>query len=186
MKTALLLIDIQNDYFTGGKMELVGSIQAAAATARLLAACRKQCWPLYHIQHISTSPDATFFLSGTAGSEIYSGVSPLPGEPVMVKQFPNSFRETDLLERLRDDGVDTLLICGMMSHMCVDATVRAAFDFGFSCIVIHDACATRQLTFDGVTVPAAQVQASFMAALGAVYAQVKSVAEILENMASGG
>ena len=104
----------------------------------------------------------------------------------MVKQFPNSFRETDLQERLRDDGVDTLLICGMMSHMCVDATVRAAFDFGFSCIVIHDACATRQLTFGGVTVPAAQVQASFMAALGAVYAQVKSVAEILENMASGG
>ena len=186
MKTALLLIDIQNDYFPGGKMELVGSIQAAAATARLLAAFRKQCWPVYHIRHISTRPDATFFLPGTAGSEIYSGVSPLPGEPVMVKQFPNSFRETDLLERLRDDGVDTLLICGMMSHMCVDATVRAAFDFGFSCIVIHDACATRQLTFDGVSVPAAQVQASFMAALGAVYAQVKSVAEVLENMASSG
>ena len=186
MKTALLLIDIQNDYFPGGKMELVGSIQAAAATARLLAAFRKQCWSVYHIRHISTRPDATFFLPGTAGSEIYSGVSPLPGEPVMVKQFPNSFRETDLQERLRDDGVDTLLICGMMSHMCVDATVRAAFDFGFSCIVIHDACATRQLTFDGVTVPAAQVQASFMAALGVVYAQVKSVAEVLENMASGG
>ena len=186
MKTALLLIDIQNDYFPGGKMELVGSIQAAAATARLLAAIRKQCWLVYHIRHISTRPDATFFLTGTAGSEIYAGVSPLPGEPVIVKQLPNSFRETDLLERLRYDGVDTLLICGMMSHMCVDATVRAAFDFGFSCIVIHDACATRQLTFDGVTVPAAQVHASFMAALGAVYAQVKSVAEILENMASGG
>lgn len=185
MKTALLLIDIQNDYFLGGTMELVGSVEAVAAAARLLAAFRKQLWPVYHVQHIANRPNATFFLPGTPGAEIYPGVAPLPGEPVITKHFPNSFRETDLLERLKADNVGSLLICGMMSHMCVDATVRAAFDLGFSCIVAYDACATRDLSFSGATVPAKQVHASFMAALAAVYAQVKGVDEIVENVAVG-
>lgn len=184
MKTALLIIDIQNDYFPGGKMELVGSIQAASATARLLSAFRKQSWPVYHVQHISMQPGAAFFLPGTPGVEIYEAVRPLPSEPVITKHFPNSFRDTDLLERLRTDRIDSLLICGMMSHMCVDTTVRAAFDLGFSCILTHDACATRELAFNGITVPAAQVHASYMAALGAVFAQLKGVDGILESMAA--
>lgn len=182
MKTALLLIDLQNDYFPGGMMELVGTLQAAHAAARLLAAFRKQSWAVYHVQHISTRPNATFFLSDTAGVNIHDEVLPLSAEPVITKHFPNSFRDTDLLERLKADNIGSLLICGMMSHMCVDATVRAAFDYGFTCIVAHDACATKELTFKGVTVPATQVHASYMAALGAVYAQVKGVDEILNYL----
>ncbi|QXE87396.1 cysteine hydrolase [Geomonas nitrogeniifigens] len=184
MKTALLIIDIQNDYFPGGKMELVGSIEAAAATERLLAAFRKQSWPIFHVQHINTRPRSTFFLPDTAGSEIYASVSPMPREPVITKHFPSSFQETNLAEQLQDAEVDTLLVCGMMSHMCVDTTVREAFRLGFSCIVTHDACATRELTFNGVTVSAAQVHASYMAALGTVFARVLGVDEILENMAA--
>ncbi|GAM10402.1 putative isochorismatase family protein YddQ [Geobacter sp. OR-1] len=184
MKTALLIIDNQNDYFPGGKMELVGSVQAAAAALRLLSAFRKQSWPVYHVQHISMQPGATFFLPDTEGAAIHKSVAPLPTEPVITKHFPSSFRDTSLLEQLKADKIGTLLICGMMSHMCVDTTVRAAFDLGFSCIVTHDACATRDLSFNGVTVPAAQVHASYMAALGAVFAQVKGVEEILENISS--
>lgn len=184
MKTALLLIDIQNDYFPGGKMELEGTIQAAAAATRLLSVFRKEQWQVYHVQHISTQKEANFFLPETPGAEIHESVSPLPTEPVIVKHYPNSFRETNLLDRLKSNNVGTLLVCGMMSHMCVDATVRAAFDLGINCIVTHDACATRELSFNGVVVPAAQVHASFMAALGAVYAQVKGVDEIMENMAA--
>jgi nicotinamidase-related amidase len=184
MSTALLLIDIQNDYFPGHKMELSGSIQAAAAAARLLAAFRKQKWTVYHIQHISTQPGATFLLPDTTGVEIYEAVRPLATEPVITKHFPNSFRDTELLQRLKIDKISSLLICGMMTHMCVDATVRAAFDLGFSSIVTHDACATKELVFNGVTVPAKLVHASYMAALGAVFAQVKGVDEIMENMAA--
>jgi nicotinamidase-related amidase len=184
MSTALILIDIQNDYFPGGKMELSGSIQAASAAARLLAEFRKQSWSVYHIQHLSLQPGATFFLPDTKGSEIHESVRPRSAEPVITKHFPNSFRATELLERLKADNIGSLLICGMMSHMCVDATVRAAFDLGFTCILTHDACATRELVFNGTTVPAVQVQASYMAALGAVYAQVKGVDAILENMAA--
>ncbi len=182
MKTALLLIDIQNDYFPGGKMELVGSLQAASAAARLLAAFRKQSWAVYHVQQISTRPNSKFFLPDTAGVEIHEAVRPLSEEPVIIKQFPNSFRDTGLVERLKAENIGSLLIGGMMSHMCVDATVRAAFDLGFTCIVTHDACATRDLSFNGITVPAAHVHASCMAALGAVYAQVKGVDEIMENV----
>ena len=182
MKTALLIIDIQNDYFPGGKMQLDGSLDAAAAAARLLAASRKLSWSVVHVQHIAVQPNPTFFLPGTPGADIHASVAPLPDEAVIIKHYPNSFRNTDLLEQLKSAGVDTLLICGMMSHMCVDTTVRAAFDLGFSCIVTHDACATRELEFNGVTVPAKQVHASYMAALGAVFAQVKGVDEILENM----
>lgn len=182
MKTALLIIDIQNDYFPGGKMELVGSIEAAAAAARLLAAFRKQSWSVFHVRHIAAQPNPTFFLPETLGADIHTRVAPLPGEAVITKHYPSCFRNTDLLEQLKSTGVDTLLICGMMSHMCVDTTVRAAFDLGFSCIITHDACATRELSFNGVTVPAEQVHASYMAALGAVFAQVKGVDEILENM----
>lgn len=184
MKTALLIIDIQNDYFPGGKMELEGSEQAASAAARLLAAFRKNKWSVYHVQHINTRPNASFFLPDTAGVEIHQAVQPLNGEPVVTKHFPNSFRETSLLDSLKHDNVSSLIICGMMSHMCVDATVRAAFDYGFKCIVAHDACATRELAFNDVSVPAKQVHASYMAALGAVYAQTKGVDEVLENMAS--
>ena len=125
-----------------------------------------------------------FFCLTLLEPQIHESVRPLSTEPVITKNFPNSFHATDLLERLKADNVGSLLICGMMSHMCVDATVRAAFDLGFSCILTHDACATRELTFNGITVPAAQVHASYMAALGAVYAQVKSVDEILENMSA--
>ena len=65
-----------------------------------------------------------------------------------------------------------------MSHMCIDATTRAAVDFGFPCTVIHDACATRDLVFGGLTIPAAQVHGAFMAAL-APYARVLSLEEYL-------
>jgi nicotinamidase-related amidase len=181
MTTALLIIDIQNDYFPGGSMELDGSIQAANKAAQLLELFRREQKPVYHVQHISSRSDATFFLPGTPGAEIHETVRPLPGEPVITKHLPNSFRGTGLLERLKEDRIDSLLICGMMTHMCVDATVRAAFDLGFACTLVHDACATRQLAFNGVVVPAMQVHASYMAALGAVYARVKIVDEVIAD-----
>jgi nicotinamidase-related amidase len=184
MSTALILIDIQNDYFPGGRMELVDSTEAARAAALLLSSFRKASWPVYHIQHISAQPTATFFLPGSAGAEIHLSVSPLPDEAVITKHYPNSFRETDLLDRLKADGIDQLLICGMMTSMCVDATVRAAFDLGFACTVAKDACATRDLMLDGETVPARQVQIAFLSPLSAVYAQIRSTDAILDGISA--
>ncbi|HEX9079208.1 MAG TPA: cysteine hydrolase family protein [Desulfuromonadaceae bacterium] len=183
MSTALILIDIQNDYFPGGRMELAGSTEAAAAAARLLTGFRQTRWPVFHIRHLSTRPNATFFLPDTPGCEIHGSVLPLPEEPVIIKHYPNAFRETDLLDRLKAAGIDRLLLCGMMTSMCVDATTRAAFDLGFSCTVAGDACATRDLAFEGETVPARHVHGAFLAALGAVYADIRHTDAILEGLA---
>ncbi|MFF2370802.1 cysteine hydrolase family protein [Agromyces sp. NPDC058110] len=181
MTRTLVIIDIQNDYFPGGAFPLVGPEAAAAAAARLLASHREDGQPVIHIQHVWDAPDATFFAPGTPGVEIHPLVAPVEGEPVVVKANPNSFLGTDLDARLREAGADSdgLVIVGMMSSMCVDATVRAASDLGYRVTVAHDACAAPDLEFGGQVVPAAQVHASFMAALGDSYAEVVGVDELL-------
>lgn len=172
MIQALLLVDIQNDYFPGGAMELVGSAQAAARAAELLHAFRRKALPIVHIQHVAARPGATFFLPGTVGMRFHPEVAPLAGEPVFQKHFPNSFRDTPLLAYLRDHDIKRLVIAGMMTHMCVDSTTRAAFDLGFGCVLAQDACATRDLSFGNVTVAAAEVQTAFLAALHGLFAEV--------------
>lgn len=178
MKPALIIIDIQNDYFPGGKMELEGSPEAGLKAAQLLQSFRSKELPLVHIQHVSNRPGASFFLPGTEGVNIHASVAPRAGETVIQKNYPNSFRDTPLLEHLRALEVDQLVIAGMMTHMCVDATTRAAFDLGFSCSLAHDACATRALAFGEQRVPAAQVHAAFLAALAGLYAKVQCVTEL--------
>ena len=177
MRTALLLIDIQNDYFPGGAMELVGADRASVQAASLLAGFRDMAWPVFHVQHLSVRPTATFFRPNTPGVDIHSSVLPAAGEAVVTKNFPNSFRDTALLDMLRAADVTRLVIAGMMTHMCVDTSVRAAADLGFACTLAHDACATRDLAFGGQTVPASAVQAAFMAALNGSFATVLSAAE---------
>jgi len=98
---------------------------------------------------------------------------------VIVKNFPNGFRATPLLERLQALAAHQLVVAGMMTHMCIDTTVRAAFDLGFQCTLAHDACATRALSFGGTTVPAAQVHAAFVAALHGIFADARATADIL-------
>ena len=185
MKPTLILIDIQRDYFPQGKMEVTGALDAARQAGKLLDCFRKNRLPVFHVQHISTRPGATFFLPNTSGIAIHDAVAPLPGETIIEKHFPNSFRDTSLDERLASTGTRDLVICGMMSHMCIDTTVRTAFDKGYTCLVAHDACATRNLIFNGVEVPAQHVHTAYMAALGAVFAKVASADEIIAMLALG-
>ncbi|MBW1706780.1 MAG: cysteine hydrolase [Deltaproteobacteria bacterium] len=179
MKQCLILVDIQNDYFPGGKMEVVEMEKAAENSQTLLDKFRNEGAPLFHIKHISRRPGATFFLPETDGAKIHDIVSPEEGETVIEKNFPNSFRETDLLSNLKENGTEELVICGAMSHMCIDATTRAAFDFGFRCVVINDACATRDMIYNGEIIEAASVHAAFMAALAVPYAKVISTIEYM-------
>lgn len=178
MNTALVLIDLQNDYFPAGTMELVGADAAVAQASRLLADFRRHARPVVHIQHIARRPGATFFLPGTAGAEIHASVRPAAGERVVTKHFPSAFRETTLLEDLRALGASKLVFAGMMTHMCVDTTVRAAADLGFQCSLAQDACATRDLQFAGRTVEAANVQLAYLAALNGSFATVRTAEEL--------
>ena len=110
MRECLILVDLQNDYFPGGSMELVGADNAAANAQLLLTQFRTAGLPIVHVQHLSLRPGATFFLPGTDGAEINDLVSPEAGETVVTKHYPNSFRDTDLLGRLRADTITNLVI----------------------------------------------------------------------------
>jgi nicotinamidase-related amidase len=170
--TALVVIDIQNDYFPGGAMELDGAEAAGARAGAAIRHFRDQGLPVIHVRHLSVRPGATFFLPGTRGAEIHASVKPAAGEPVVEKNFPNSFRDTTLEKHLKASGIKNLVIAGMMTHMCVDASVRQAADLGYKVTLLADACATRAQSFGGETVSARQVHAAFLAALNGFYAKV--------------
>jgi nicotinamidase-related amidase len=179
MPRALLIIDIQRDYFPGGAHPLVEPEAAATAAGRVLAAFRAAGEPVVHLQHVWDAPDAEFMRRGTDGVEIHALVAPIAGEAVLEKAAPNGFVETGLESELRSRGIDELVVAGMMSSMCVDATVRAAVDLGFTATVVHDGCAAPNLQFQGEDVPGASVHAAFMAALASAYATVVSADELV-------
>lgn len=180
MKTALLLIDLQNDYFTGGANPLENANNAVLNAKQLLDKFRLNNSEIIHIQHIAQRADAAFFIPGTTGSYIHQIVKPLENEKVIIKHFPNSFRETELLSYLQSKQIKHLVICGMMTHMCVDATTRAAKDLGFTCTLIEDACATKELKLNNYTIKASDVQHSFLAALSYFYASVITTDEFMK------
>ncbi|MBW8356110.1 MAG: cysteine hydrolase [Pseudomonas sp.] len=178
-KQALIVIDIQNDYFAHGKWPLVGVDAAADNAARLIQAFRQKAQAVVHIRHEFTSDSAPFFTPGSEGAHLHPKVLNRADEPVVLKHFVNSFRETELQAILQQQGIDELVIVGNMSHMCVEGTARAAADLSYPVKVIHDACATLDLEFNGQRVPAAQVQSAVMSALAFAYADVLSTEEFL-------
>ena len=179
MSKALIIIDIQNDYFENGAMELVGSLQASENAKLVLSKFRNENLPVVHVQHLSVAQDSTFFLPETEGQKIHQNVRPIAGEKVITKYYPNSFRETELLDYLHSKNITELVVVGMMMHMCVDATVRAAKDFGFVCTVVGDACASRDLEINEKSVKAEDVHNAFLSALSFFYADVKNTKALI-------
>lgn len=178
-KRAVIVVDLQNEYLPTGKLALVGIDQAVSNAARVIADARAKGDLVVNIRHEFPNPDIPFFVPGTDGVEIIPTVSPAEGEAVIVKNHPNSFLKTDLKALLDKNGIEETVVVGAMSHMCIDATARAASDFGYKTTVVHDACATMDLEFGGQSVPAAQVHASQMAALAFAYASLASTDEYL-------
>ena len=183
MKTALLLLDFQKDHFPGGKHPLVNALEAAKRAYMILQCFREHGGRHVHIQHISQEPDATFFISGDRGTDIHDSVAHFEGEPIVYKHEANAFLNTGLLELLRSWEIERIVVCGMMTHLDVDATVRAAAEFGFQVIVAEDACATRELSEGDRTVSADLVQNSFLAAFKS-YGKVMKSEAILALLAA--
>lgn len=183
MKTALLVIDFQKDHFHGGKRPLVNALEAAKKAYMILQCFREHTGHHIHIQHISRNPDATFFISGDRGTDIHDSVAHFEGEPIVYKHEPNAFLNTELLELLRSWEIERIVVCGMTTHLDVDATVRAASGFGFEVIIAEDACATHDLQHGDTAIPAEQVQTVALAALRS-YARVMKSEEILALLAA--
>lgn len=181
-ETALLIIDIQNFYFEDGLVPLTGSVEAAGQARKVLDAFRAKKLPVIHVRHV---PAKVAIVDGEPADRQYRirpEVAPAAGETIISKRFANSFRETELLDHLRRNGITRLVIVGMQTHMCVEAASRAATDLGFTVTVLHDACATRPLTFGGKTVPADMVHAAALAAINGTYGTVMGVEEWLQGM----
>ncbi|MCF2870512.1 cysteine hydrolase [Octadecabacter sp. G9-8] len=179
-KSALILIDIQNDYFPDfpdSKMPLPGMNAAGENAAQLLSAARQNDTLIVHVQHVMASTAAPFFHPGTPGANIHTCVTPHEGEMVIPKGRPNSFFGTKLKDVLQDHNVEHLILCGAMTQMCVDATARAAVDLGFKITVAHDACAAANVAHNGVDVTANLVHASIMAPLAASYGSVLATSD---------
>lgn len=175
MNKALLIIDIQNFYF--GKDGLKDPGQASQNARRLLDSFREKSLPVFHIRHEKDTSKLSEEEKHIV--DIHEIVKPLPGEAVISKYTPGSFKGTSLLKQLKSGNIGELVICGMMSQMCVDTTTREAFDLDFKCTVVHDACATRSFEFNGLKVPAEFVHATAMSALAFAFAKVISCDEYL-------
>lgn len=167
--TALLIIDIQNFYFPGGSLPLTNPEEAARNAQRVLLSFRESGQIVIHVRH-----------NAKTGSEIHELVAPVESEKVISKDKANSFVGTDLLEYLKNNQIENLVLCGMQTHMCLEATTRAASDYGFNCTVIEDACATRDLSYKDKTVFASDVHFSTLAALKGTYAKIESTEDFLK------
>ncbi|SFF45280.1 Nicotinamidase-related amidase [Paenibacillus algorifonticola] len=181
MSTALIIVDIQNDYFPNGKMELSNPEKAASNAAKVLDWFRQNHKDnIFHVQHIASDPALGFFLPDSEGAEIHEAVLPLENESIIKKHFPNSFLKTELQSKLKEKEITKVVVVGMMTHMCIDATVRAAVDLGYETTLIEDACATRELSYQNKVVPAEQVHYAFVGALNGMYRAVKSTEDFLQ------
>ena len=168
MKQGLLVIDVQNDYFTGGKMILTGADEALLKINALEERFLAEKLPIIYIQHIKYETNADFFGVGTEGVDLHPQLKHDASSIIVEKQFPNSFQGTTLQHQLEQNGVEQLVICGMMTHMCIRATTPVAESLGYAPIVISDATATRDLTVDGELMSAKQVQETMLAEFSAV------------------
>ena len=184
-ETALLVIDLQRDYFPGGKFELPDIERAAERAATLITLFRANGLPVIHVRHVELDPAAGFLLEGTSGVEIDPRVAPQGEDMLITKNHPNAFRDTTLAKVLHVLGAKELFFCGAMSNLCIDATVRAARDMSYGCTVVEDACAACDLAFAGKIIPAEQVHGAFMAALASAYAEVVDLKTFSERLAAG-
>lgn len=169
---ALVLVDIQRDYFPGGAFPLVEPEAAASAARTVLEGFRASGELVVHVFHVSTDPDASFFRPGTAGVGFHPSVEPAEGEVVLEKHRPNSFIDTGLQGVLDAADVTELVIVGMMSSMCIDSTTRAAHELGYRNTVVSDACTAPDLRYGDTVLPGAVVHTAFMAALDGSFATV--------------
>lgn len=180
---AVIVVDLQNEYLPSGHLPLVGIEAAVHNAVQIINQARAQGITVIHVKHEAADANATVFKPGTDYVQIQTQVQPEHNEKVILKHYPNSFRETSLQQQLAQKGITQLTIIGAMSYMCIDATVRAAVDMGYQVTVAEDACATRNITFGQTEVPAAQAHATIMAGFEFAYAEVLTTETLLSHWA---
>ena len=145
MSKALLVIDLQNDYFPGGQFPLWNTDVTLQSIERAIEKAKAQSIPVIVIQHIADSSlgIAPFFNQGTTGAEVHPRIlAAAPNAPVVVKQFADSFVKTTLEETLTKLGATELLVCGMMTQNCVTHTAISRSAEKYKVSILVDCCTT--------------------------------------------
>ena len=166
--TALVLIDIQDFYFPGGKAELAEPEKAAEQARKVLNFFRENNGLVVHVRH-----------DFEPGGSIHKLVEPAQNEKVITKKEVNAFLNTELDQYLKQNQINKIVLAGMQTHMCLEAGTRAAHDLGYQCTVIADACATRDLQFGETIIQAKSVHLSTLATLTA-YAKILNASEFVK------
>lgn len=142
-RRALLVIDIQNDYFPQGKFPLWNADATLANIERAIARAYASGVPVVLIQHIAASDGAPFFVAGTPGAELHPRIlAAAPTAPVVVKTHADSFHHTTLAATLDELGVNELLVCGMMTQNCVTHTAISRAAEAYTVSILADGCTT--------------------------------------------
>lgn len=180
-KTALLLIDFQMEYYSGG-LPIPDGAAAAKNAADLVDWADQVGVHVIHIHHVAGNPKSPLFTPGGRHVAPHPLVVPADHHQRVTKGLPSSFVGTGLQVLLQERTADTLIITGLMTHMCVDSTTRDALSLGYKSIVAADACATRDLpdtTGNGV-LPHRELHRCSLSALADRYADVMSTEAILK------
>ena len=170
-EAVVVVIDAQHEYVDGGLI-LPGVAPALEEIGRLLERARALETPIIHIIH--HGKPGGLFAPDSPAAEIAAPADPAPGEAVVAKGMPNAFASTDLADRVHALKRPAVILVGFMTHMCLEATARAAIDLGLRAAVVASATATRDLRdpLTGATIPAADVQRNALAAMADRFASI--------------
>lgn len=177
--TALIVIDFQNEYFTG-KMPIPDGTKALKNTQTLVKFAHQHHMPVFFVRHEGPA-DGPLFAKGTTFSEFHKDLQPAKNDIVITKATPSSFVGTDLEKQLKGLGIKKLIVTGLMTHMCVSSTARDAVPMGFEVIIPEDATATRDLdTWDHKKVDHATLQRAALAGVADVFAEIMTTKQVTE------
>jgi nicotinamidase-related amidase len=182
MKPAIVVIDVQNEYFAPhGKWVLPEGEPALAHINELLMAARTVDVPVIAVRHEEADAKSGIFVSGSIGAQIHPELRLLPADIQITKRFPGSFTDTSLETELQQRGIDTLVICGYMTQLCCDTTTRQADERGYKAWFTADGTAARSLKRDGVTISYQQVQETTLAIM-TQFARVMATEQIIQKL----
>ncbi|HEX7912059.1 MAG TPA: isochorismatase family protein [Paraburkholderia sp.] len=180
--TALLVVDFQNEYFTGSLPIPDGA--AALRNARTLVDfADRHGWRVVHVQHVAPA-DSPLFAADSRNAAIHADLQPKPAHRVISKSSVSVFASTDLAATLKNDGITHLVICGLMTHACVAGAARDAVPAGFEVVVAADACATRDIVVDSkLSVGHDTLHRSALAEIADTFGSVMSTGDVLSLQA---
>lgn len=178
-KSALVVIDFQNEYFSG-RMPIPDGAAALAKTRELITFADSHKIPVYHVQHVAPAGSPVFAIDGQT-VKFHPDMQPRPQDVVLQKSTVSVFASTDLDQQLKKAGIQTLIISGLMTHACVAGAARDAAPLGYNVIVASDASATRAITrANGVSIDKDSLHKAALAEVEDTFGDVLSTAQIVK------